>query len=117
MAEIHAALERAVQDKAKNDAAIDALGEKMKAVEAAIEELVQKERNDTLSEGERKNIEALRKDKDKLDKKDTQLNANTLPLINRLAQLEMQLGAGTVQNVFPSPYCSLQGNTHTHICF
>ena len=60
MAEIHAALERAVQDKAKNDAAIDALGEKMKAVEALMEELVLTKRKDTLSEGEREHLEALK---------------------------------------------------------
>ena len=115
MAEIHAALERAVQDKAKNDAAIDALGEKMKAVEALIEELVLKKRKDTLSEGEREHLEALRKEKDELRKDKDELRNDklhiytiTLALINHLAQLEAQKGAGTVlQNVL----CNLTVDT------
>jgi hypothetical protein len=105
-----ATLEKAVQDKAKNDAAIDALGGKMKAVELLIKELEPKERNGNLSEGERRSLEALRKEKDELREEKMQLYAINLALINRLAILEVQQGAGTVQNVLPFSYCSLRGN-------
>jgi hypothetical protein len=89
----------------------------MEAVEGQIEKLAPKEQNGTLNKGERKSLKALRKslealhkDKDELRNDKLHIYTITLAHINRLAQLEAQQGAGTVQNVFTFHYCSIRGN-------
>ena len=112
------ALEEAKQEKAENKAALEALGKKIEKIDTRIEELVPKELAECLSDGERKYLDSLRKDKDALRKEHEQRLANVPVLLNRVTQLEAPQGAGTACNVFLSAARSLRSSscsTHAHV--